>query len=123
MIKLLKLKKSFIYAMKGLVYTFRREQNFRLEVFIAVVVILAMFFLKLRNSEKIIVFLLITFILTLEMFNTIIERFLDLLKPRLDSQVKLLKDIMSGVVFLASLGALVIGVMIFYPYLFELTSK
>jgi len=109
--------------MKGLVYTFKREQNFRLEVVIAVVVIFAMFFLGLRSSEKIIVLLLITFILTLEMFNTIIERFLDLLKPRLDSQVKLLKDIMAGVVFLASLGALVIGAMIFYPYLFELLAK
>ncbi|PIR78109.1 MAG: hypothetical protein COU28_03390 [Candidatus Magasanikbacteria bacterium CG10_big_fil_rev_8_21_14_0_10_36_16] len=123
MIRLAKLKKSFIYAMKGLVYTFKREQNFRLEVVIAVVVIFAMFFLGLRSSEKIIVLLLITFILTLEMFNTIIERFLDLLKPRLDSQVKLLKDIMAGVVFLASLGALVIGAMIFYPYLFELLAK
>lgn len=123
MIRLEKLKKSFFYAMKGLVYTFRREQNFRLEVFIAIIVILAMFFLGLRSSEKIVVLLLITFILTLEMFNTIIERFLDLLKPRLDTQVKLLKDIMAGAVFLASLGALVIGVMVFYPYLFELIAK
>jgi len=30
---------------------------------------------------------------------------------------------MAGVVFLASLGALVIGAMIFYPYLFELLAK
>ncbi|MDD2656516.1 MAG: diacylglycerol kinase [Patescibacteria group bacterium] len=123
MIKLMKLKKSFFYALKGITYTFRREQNFRIEVIIAVLVIAFMFFLGLRNSEKIVVLLLVTFILTLEMFNTIIERFLDLLKPRLDSQVKLLKDIMAGVVFLASVGSLVIGCMIFYPYIVELISK
>jgi diacylglycerol kinase len=123
MIKLFKLKKSFIYALKGLAYTFRREQNFKIEVVIAIFVIIAMFFLQLRNSEKIIVLLLVTFILTLEMFNTTIERFLDLLKPRLDTQVKVLKDIMAGAVFLASLGALIIGGMIFYPYIFEIISK
>ena len=75
MIKLMKLKKSFFYALKGITYTFRREQNFRIEVIIAVLVIVFMFFLGLRNSEKIVVLLLVTFILTLEMFNTIIERF------------------------------------------------
>ena len=57
------------------------------------------------------------------MFNTTIERFLDVLKPRLDIHVKVLKDIMAGVVFLASFGSIVVGVMIFYPYIFELISK
>lgn len=123
MLKLNKCKKSFVYAFKGLAYTFRREQNFRIEIFIAVIMIGAMFFLGLRNSEKIVVLLLITFILALEMFNTIIERFLDLLKPRLDEQVKVLKDIMAGAVLLASLGSLLIGFMIFYPYIFEIIFK
>jgi len=123
MIRFNKLRKSFIYALKGLHYTFRREQNFRIEVFFAVVVILAMLLLGLGNSEKIVILLLVTFILSLEMFNTTIERFLDLLKPRLDSQVKVLKDIMAGAVFLASLGSLIVGAMIFYPYLFEIINK
>ncbi|MFA7244583.1 MAG: diacylglycerol kinase [Candidatus Magasanikbacteria bacterium] len=123
MLKLTKCKKSFVYALKGLNYTFRREQNFRIEIFIALLMVAAMFFFGLRNSEKVVVMLLITFILALEMFNTIIERFLDLLKPRLDDQVKVLKDIMAGAVLLASLGSLIIGFMIFYPYIFEIIFK
>ena len=58
MIKLLKIKKSFFYAIKGLVYTFKREQNFRLEVFIAVVVILAMFLAETIRRLICLVFML-----------------------------------------------------------------
>ena len=123
MINPVKLKKSFFYALKGLHYTFKREQNFRIEVFFALFIIVLMFILGLNHAEQIVVLLLITFILSLEMFNTTIERFLDVLKPRLDIHVKVLKDIMAGVVFLASFGSIVVGVMIFYPYIFELISK
>ncbi|KKU40201.1 MAG: Diacylglycerol kinase, partial [Candidatus Azambacteria bacterium GW2011_GWD2_46_48] len=57
-------------------------------------------------------------VLTLEMINTSIERILDLLHPEKHPEIKIIKDISAAAVLLAALGALVIGLKIFIPYVF-----
>ena len=46
--------------------------------------------------------------------------FLDLLKPRLSPQVETVKDIMAGAVLLASIGSVIVGAIIFIPYIVPL---
>lgn len=108
---------SITYAIKGLIYTFKHEQNFRIQIFFSLIIIGALFLFQVRTAEKIVVLLLITLVLILELVNTAIEKFMDLLKPRLHSHVEVIKDVMAGAVFIASVSALIIGLVIFVPYI------
>lgn len=68
----------------------------------------------------IVILLLVLSVLILELLNSALEKFLDILKPRLQLHVARVKDIMAAMVLLASIGALVIGGMIFLPYIIEI---
>src|SRR3989339_409897 len=110
------LKKSFNYAVKGVRYAFKNEQNFRIQLVITSGVVILMFILKVRAWEAVALIFVIVAVLVLELVNTIFERFIDILKPRLLDQAKIIKDMMAAAVFLAAFGALVVGLIIFYPY-------
>lgn len=115
-----RLLKSFSYALRGLVLTFKQEQNFRIQIIIGLVVIAAAAYFPLRGWELVIMIALIMAVLVMELLNTAVEHFIDLLKPRLHHYVSTIKDIMAGAVFLTALGAAVIGILIFYPHLVNL---
>ncbi|RLC35190.1 MAG: diacylglycerol kinase [Candidatus Nealsonbacteria bacterium] len=111
-----KLLKSFGYAFAGLRFAFS-EQTFRIFCLAAAAVIFFMFWFKISLFEKVILILTITLVMTLELINSRIERVLDFLQPDHDPRIKVIKDISAGAVFLACLGALAIGILIFWPYL------
>ncbi len=112
--------KSVNYAIRGIVHTFHTERNFRIECFVGLLVFILSFILHMREYEKIILAMMIAFVLVLELLNTTIEIFLDLLKPRLSPHVELVKDIMAGAVLFASMGSIIVGIIIFVPYIVEL---
>lgn len=118
-----KLTQSFKNALKGVKYVFVNEQNFRLQVLGGILALILMWLFRLRKSEMIVILLLITIVLTLELLNSALEKFADLLKPRLSYQIEVVKDIMAAMVFLASLSALIIGLIIFWPYFLEYLIK
>jgi diacylglycerol kinase len=115
--KFLTLLKSFKYAGRGAAYVFYHEQNFRLQLLAGIVTVAAMFFFGLRRSEMVVILLLIFLVLILELVNSALEKFIDLIKPRLSFQAEVIKDIMAAMVMLASFAALLIGLIIFWPYL------
>ena len=112
--------KSLRDAISGLGLVFKNERNFRIQTVLAVAVFVAMFFFPLSKTEILLTTALVFAVLVMEILNTAIELFSDLLKPRLHHYVKSVKDIMAGAVFLTSLCALIIGLMIFLPHLIQL---
>lgn len=110
----------FIQSLKdawhGVKFVFKREQNFRIQIFVALCVIGAGWYFCLSKPEWILVIFLILSVITLEFLNSTVEKLSDILKPRLDYQVQVVKDIMAGVVFLTSFGAVIIGFIIFWPH-------
>ena len=80
-------------------------------------------FLGIIGYAVIAILLLIFLVMILELINSAVEKFADVLKPRLDLQVQTVKDIMAGMVLLASLGAILIGLVIFYPHLVEVITR
>ncbi|PLX26441.1 diacylglycerol kinase [Candidatus Parcubacteria bacterium] len=115
-----RLIQSFKDAGKGVSFVYQSEQNFRIQLFFALFVIAFMFILDIRTHERIVILLLIILVIVLEFINTIIEKFLDLLKPRLHGHVEAIKDVMAAAVLISSIGALIIGYIIFMPYIVEL---
>lgn len=114
------LLKSFRYALKGVNYAWKYEQNFRIHVVTATAVVILMFLLPLLTWERILLLLIITLILVLELVNTTTEKIIDILRPRIHSYAEVIKDLMAAAVFFASLGAVVIGLYIFVPYILDL---
>ena len=108
---------SFVDATRGLKHVFKSEQNFRIQILIGFLVLIAAAFLPLRSWEVILIVLLVLLVLLVEILNTVFEYFSDLLKPRLHHYVRVIKDVMAGAVLLTSLVAVIVGTIIFYPYL------
>jgi undecaprenol kinase len=115
-----RLFKSFRYAWRGLKYVLRNEQNFQLEILGGVFVIILMYLFPTRSLEKIALFIVIFAVLVIELINTIFERVVDMLKPRMHPYAQLVKDIMAAAVLLSSIGAVIVGVVIFWPYFGDL---
>ncbi len=113
--KFQKFIKRFDYAFDGLKSAIS-EQVFGVFCVIALIVIALMFIFKVPLYEKIILILTITFVMTLELINSRIERILDIFQPDQDPKVKIIKDISAAAVLLACLGAGIIGILIFWPY-------
>jgi len=112
-----KIIQSFKYAFRGCALVVKGEKNFRIQLLIAVIILILSFYFSLSKNERIIIIILNCIVLSMEMINTAVEHFLDLVKPRLHYRVSVVKDIMAGAVFLVSFCAVIIGVYIFLPYL------
>jgi len=117
MIRLKRLSKSFLYAIRGLIKTFKEEQNLRIQSVAGIVVIFLGFYFKVSSIEWVILILIIGLVLLMELANSAVERVTDVLKPRINNYVKEIKDIMAAAVMLASIVAVVIGLIIFIPYI------
>lgn len=112
-----KLLKSIRYAWRGLRAAYQSEQNFRLDVFAALIVIALMVYFQVTWGEIIVLTLLIILVMILELVNTSVEKMMDVFKPRLHYYAEAVKDMLAGAVLIASVGALFIGWLIFYPYI------
>lgn len=116
MLSLKRLVKSFHYASRGILIAWKYEQSFRVQVFAALLTVGLMLWFRVTLGEAIALILLIILVLTLEMINSILERFVDVFKPRIHPMVEEIKDLMAGAVLIASLGALIVGLLIFAPH-------
>lgn len=116
MIRFKRLLKSFKYAFSGLGSLIKREQNFRIHLIASLLVLFFSFYFQIRVWEWALVILMIAMVLILEMLNTVFERFVDMLKPRVHLYVKEIKDVMSSIVFIAAITSVIIGLIIFLPY-------
>lgn len=94
-----------------------KEPAFKYMALAALLVVGAMLYFPTTRTEKAVVLVMIFSVLGLEMINSIMERFLDFLQPNQDPRVKIIKDLLSGFVFLVILGAAIIGILIFWPHL------
>ncbi|PJE76080.1 diacylglycerol kinase [Candidatus Uhrbacteria bacterium CG10_big_fil_rev_8_21_14_0_10_48_11] len=112
-----RLLKSFRYAFLGLRQAWKTEQNFRLQTLAGALVFLLAWYVHLSALRLIVVVLLITLVLVLELLNTFFERLVDLISPRIHAYAAMLKDLLAASVFVASIGAVVAGILIFLPYL------
>ena len=114
-----KLKLSFKCAFEGLRLALH-EQTFKMFCVIALLTIILMFALNVSFNRKITLILVITLLLGIELINSQVERTLDIIDPSFNHKIKAIKDISAAAVFLASFGAAVIGILVFFPYIIQL---
>lgn len=117
MIKIKRLFKSFHYAFKGLIKAFKEEQNLRVQTLAGLIVLLLAWHFKVSHIEWCLLIFTIGLVILMEIVNSAVERVTDVLKPRINGYVKEIKDIMAAAVMLAALLAVIVGIIIFWPYI------
>ena len=120
-------EKNFLNSVRiaffGIKSAFKKERNFRIQFLIAAIVIILMIFLELNSIEKSILLLTILVVLSLELINSQIEKFLDLIQPEIRPKIKTIKDLSAGAVLFSVIGSIVIGFLIFFPYIINLIER
>ncbi len=114
-----KLFKSFHYAFCGFKEVILKEQSFRIQLAIAFLIMLFAVLLGISVLEFVVLLMAIIIVLALELVNSVFERIVDIINPEFHPKVRAIKDISAGVVLLASIGAAIIGLLIFLPYIFH----
>jgi diacylglycerol kinase len=115
--KIKRVIRSFSDAFEGLKFAFKNEVNIKIEVFCAAIVVILMLVLDVANQERLILIVAIIIVIYAELANTAIERIMDVVQPGQHPFVRNIKDLMAASVLSASIAALVIGLIIFIPYI------
>lgn len=114
------IRKPLQHALQGLKVTFREERSFRIEAVAAFIVLAAAVYFKLTLVEVAIIVGIIALVMSLEVFNSLVERILDASHPRVTRYIGRIKDMAAAAVFIAILGSIVIGVLIFLPHILDM---
>lgn len=103
---------SFRDALRGLHHAFK-ERNFLIQFTVGVFVIVFSYVFSVTMLERIILGMLVVMVLSLEMFNTALERFINFHISKLDPRIAEIKDLMAGAVLLVVVLAVIVGIWIF----------
>ena len=108
---------SFKYAFEGVLFSVRHNRNLRIHIAVAVLVIAASVFFRVNAFEMGILGIMILLVICLEMINSAIEEMVDLIIQEHRRQAKIAKDVSAGMVLVASIGSVIIGILIFAPHI------
>lgn len=108
------------YALTGLRLIFVNERNFKIQLVLAILVIVAGFVFNLSHQDWVALTLVIALVLVTEAFNSVIEAICDTISKEYRVNIKYAKDVSAGAVLLSAVLALFAGVIIFSPYVWEL---
>lgn len=108
---------SFSYAIAGIRTAIIQERNIRIHLSISLIVIIFGFFFSISALEWIIILLSIGGMISLEIMNSAIERLVDLVTLDFHPLAKQAKDLAAGAVFSFAIISVIIGIIIFGPYL------
>ena len=100
--------RSFGYAWKGIRCCIGKEQNLSFHLIVTAVVVIAGFVLGITRME---------WMIAAELFNTAIEKLVDLVSPQQHPVAGQVKDIAAGAVLVCAATAAIIGLIVFIPYL------
>jgi len=114
--------KSFQYAFAGLGHVIQNEHNARIHITASIAVILAALHFQLSLRDFALLVLVITAVFFAETINTAFEHLCDVVSPEKNQSVKFAKDIAAGAVLICTIGACLIGLIIFLPYITGSTS-
>jgi diacylglycerol kinase (ATP) len=114
---------SFGHALRGWRYVLRTQANAWIHSVVATVVFVLGLWLHLPARDWAVIILTIAVVFAAEFLNTAIETVVDLASPGIHPLAKIGKDVGAAAVLVAALAAVLIGLLILGPPLWEkLTS-
>lgn len=113
----MKIKKtldSFNNAINGIVDTVRTERNMKIHLLAALGVLIACFCFDISKVEFLILAVTISMVISAELANTAIEATIDMTTNYYHPLAKVAKNAAAGAVFITAINALVVGYVIFW---------
>lgn len=110
---------SFRYAFAGVRYVLG-EPNFRIQLAVAALVLIAAALLRVSAGEWLALILVSVAVLLMEMLNTAIEALVDIAAPEYHPLAKVAKDVTAGAVLVAAAASVIVGIYVFIPHLLRL---
>lgn len=111
---------SVANAIRGLKLAISSQRNFRIEVLIAFIVIIASFIFGFSHTDKCILIIMIALVLICELLNSVIEFTLDAVyKNSYSKLVEMAKDMSAGMVLFIAFTSLAVGVIMFGHYIID----
>ncbi len=119
-LRMKRLFKSFGFALQGIASALQSEMNLRIHLLVSFGVVVFGIALDISLYEWMLCLLCMMVVIALELFNTAIERVVDLLSPEKQPLARVAKDAAAGAVFWTALLSFVIGVLIFLPKIIDM---
>lgn len=111
--------KSVRFAWQGIIFAFHYERNMRIHVVIAAIALLLTAVLDISVQETLFILLALVLVIMSELFNTAIEKTLDVAQPEPHPLARAAKDCAAAAVLICSIFAAVVGVIVFGGHLME----
>jgi len=112
------LRDSFAYAIRGILVAIASGRNMKIHIVAALMAVLTGWWLGINRWEWAIITISIFMVLAAETINTAVEKTVDLVTREYHPLAKQAKNLAAGAVLLAAVNAVIIGLLIFGPYLF-----
>jgi len=107
--KNLSFSRRLAFAIRGLRTAWSGESSFRTHVSVAFSVIIATVIAQPAPVWWALLLLVITAVISAELFNTAIERLADHVQPELDEEIRVVKDVAAAAVLITSLAAVAVA--------------
>lgn len=115
--------KSFSYAFAGIRVLLREEHNARIHLVAAVAAVAAGFLFGITPGQWTAVVIVIAMVFSAEAVNSAIERTADFVKEERDDRKRDIKDLAAGAVLICAIGAAVVGIIVFLPYVIKYVTS
>lgn len=102
------------HAIDGIIYATTTQRNIKIQLIIAVLVVIISLFFDLSRAEFLCFLFTIILILFAEMCNTAIETVVDLYVDVYHPKAKIAKDVAAGGVVITAINALIVGYFLFF---------
>jgi diacylglycerol kinase (ATP) len=104
---------SFRHALNGLLLSFRTQRHLRIHFVLAALVLVAGVVWQLSRAELLVLMVTVSLVLLAELLNTALEAVVDLVTPDYHPLARVAKDVAAGAVLVASVNAVIVGVLLF----------
>lgn len=112
------MQQSFRYAIIGIRDALKSEPNLRFHFITSILIIMLAIFLNFDFTEIVILVLTISFVIVLELINTVVEKLVDLNSKEISEEARVIKDISAGMVLFGAITSIVVGLFLFLPKIF-----
>lgn len=101
---------------------FNREQNLLVHIVATILVTLTGIYFKINLTEWLLVYSMVTLVITSELINSAIELTVDLYTKKFNPLAMVAKDVAAGAVVVSAFTAICVGLYVFLPKIVSLIN-
>ena len=115
--------RSFGHAFRGIGLLLRTQHNARIHAVASILVVAAGAVFRVSLTEWALIVIAILCVWAMEAVNTSIEFLVDLASPDLHPLAGKAKDVAAAAVLVAAIGAAIVGLLVFGPYVLRALGR